>query len=578
MVQNQSIIDEILKKVDIVDVIKEYLPGLKKAGRNYKALCPFHSEKTPSFTVNQEKQLFYCFGCGEGGNVFNFVMKIENLTFPEALKKLALRVGLHIDEKQVGAITAQDKEKIELKKIMEEANYFFQKYLNSSSGKEALEYLKLRNLKAETLRKFSIGLSPDSNDALISELKKKGYSRELILKSGLAKIKEDGKIVDYFRNRIMFPIRDYNGDFIAFGARALNDENPKYLNSQETPLFSKRRVLYGLYEAIESIRKEKKILLVEGYMDVIILHQYGINFAVSSLGTSFSYEQAQNIKRYCNEAYILFDPDNPGISAAIKAAEIMVEKKIYPRICSINSQKDPDEFIIDEGVDEFLSLLKNSKDVLDFKISLVKNKKAEIKTYEKAKIISYLLSTVIKQDDEIIKNEWLKKISENFKVSETILLNYMKKDKTKIEEQELKINMPDDQIPKLEMGFIHLLLKEPKLVKNISDFKIEFLQSEFAKLVFNYLKDSYENFKIEEICTNYPKYASLALRLYMEDIDSNINPSVNILKTAEMIKDVFYNKRWKYLKENLSNLTPEELKEFSELTKIIKLKNNGGLI
>jgi len=569
---NNEKIETIKDKLDIVDVIREYLPGIKKSGKNYKTLCPFHSEKTPSFTVSQEKQIFYCFGCGEGGDVFKFIMKMENVSFYEAVKKLALKANIQIEELNMDVISVEDREKISLKKIMDEASSFYKNYLKSSNGKIALEYLKVRNIKEETIRNFGLGFSPDSDDALIIELKKKNYSKDLILKSGLAKIREDGKLVDYFRNRIMFPIKNYNGEVIAFGGRTLNNGNPKYLNSSETLLFSKRKILYGLFESLNRIRKDKRILLVEGYMDVITLHQYGIDFTLSSLGTSFTYEQAQLIKRYSDEAFIFFDPDNAGINSAIKAADIMVDNGIYPRIIYINENIDPDEFVIKEGVENLYNIINNSPDIIDFKISLIKNKKVDLKANYKSKIISYLVITLQKQKDDIIRNEWIKKISENFKVSEQAILNFINKNNDIRYKEELEFNNSEQKIPSIEKGFIHFLLKKPSLIKEVNSFNPQSLQSDFAKTLFYEIKENGDSLKIDKLCDRHPQYSSMIMKLYLEDIKSDVNWESNIKRAATMIENFADEKRWKELKSRISSLSKEEMDEFSSLTRKIKLK------
>jgi len=574
----KEITEEIKKKLDIVDIIREYLPGLKKAGRNYKTLCPFHGEKTPSFSVNQDKQIFYCFGCGEGGDMFSFVMKIENITFFEAMKKLAPRAGIQMENVDINTLSPADREKIALKKTMETASFHYQKLFKSAAAKKAADYLKGRNIKDETVRNFGIGFAPDSDSLIIPELEKTGFHKNLILKAGLANVKENGRVTDYFRNRIIFPIKNTNGDVIAFGGRIVEDGMPKYLNSPETPLFSKRKTLFGLFESLPRIRKDKKILIVEGYMDVVTLHQFGVNFAVSPLGTSLTPEHAQTIKRYCDEALLLFDPDAAGINAAVKAADILVENGVYPRIGLLRQGLDPDEFLIKEGIEAFYDLLTSATDAIDFKIRLILEKKTEIKAMEKSRIISYLASTLQKQGDEIIRNEWIKKISENFKLSEESIMNRMRKNPAGAKEPGPRQEKQAEAAPPLELGLIHMLLKDPALVRGIPGFRHEMLQSEFSKLLFAEIRDGGDADKehlTTSLCEKFPQYSRNILKISMEELDSDIDPGLNVKRTAQMIELSYNEKKWKQLKSRISQLDAQELKEFAELTKTIKTRSKG---
>ncbi|GAB4030213.1 MAG: hypothetical protein Fur0012_05830 [Elusimicrobiota bacterium] len=560
-------IDEILDKTDIVDVISRYLPGLRKLGKNYKTLCPFHGEKTPSFTVSADKQMFFCFGCQTGGDAITFVMKIENITFSEAAKKLADKAGVLLDEKDFKKISQSDLEKVELKKAVSAAAAFFARYLKSKEGSQAVKYLQGRGIKEETVRSFQIGLAPNSWDALIIEFKSLGISVDIARKAGLLAARENGEPVDLFRDRIMFPIKSFNGDTIAFGGRTNGQATPKYLNSPETPLFSKRNALYGLYQASPTMRKIKKAVIVEGYMDVIALHQYGLTFAVSPLGTSLTQNQCLVLKRYCEEAIVMFDPDWAGINAAIKASDQLVEAGIYPKICLLDQGKDPDEFLVEKGAEAFYEKLQTAKDPIEFKIDLVKKDANSMGPKDKSKTAAFLRETIVRQKDEIIKNEWAKKISQELSIPETLLLSSASAKK------QIQQESPDyglSGVPPVEKGFVHILLKNPSLAISSDGFSSQFLTSNFARTIYSELSSSSGKTTLKELADKYPQYAGAIMAIAVEEIATDIDPVTNLRETKKMLLENYYRNRWKEMKKRLSTLNIEELEEFNELSKIIK--------
>lgn len=342
MLFTDEFINEVKEKNDIVEVISEYT-SLKRSGANYMGLCPFHSEKTPSFSVSSDKQLYYCFGCGAGGTVINFIQNIEGLDFVETVKHLALRAGMGVPEN-----TAEETEESRLKKKIYEMNkiagraYF--NLLNSEKGKIALGYLRNRGLSDSTITKFGLGYSPDSWDFMYKTLKSKGYSDEDTVKSGLCRRSEKGRIFDFFKNRVMFPVMDVRGNVIAFGGRDMTGKSmSKYLNTGDTPVFKKRENLFNLNNAKN--KKEDYIILAEGYMDVISLYQAGFKNAVASLGTSLAPEHSRLIKRYTEKVIISYDSDAAGKNAALRAASILKKDGIKIKILRMKDAKDPDELI-----------------------------------------------------------------------------------------------------------------------------------------------------------------------------------------------------------------------------------------
>ena len=351
MYYSDEIIEEVRSRNDIVDVISTYVK-LQKKGSSYFGLCPFHNEKSPSFSVSRQKQMYYCFGCGAGGNVFTFLMEYENYTFVEALKYLADRAGVELPEEEY---SREAKERADTRAILLEINkaaaqyYYIQ--LKSSRGAVGLEYFKKRKLSDETIKAFGLGYSNKYSDDLYRYLKSKGYKDDMIAKAGLISIDEKNGVYDKFWNRVMFPIMDVNSRVIGFGGRVMGDAKPKYLNSPETMIFDKSRNLYGLNRA----RRTKKpyFLLCEGYMDVISLHQAGFTNTVAPLGTAFTPNQAMLLKRYTNEVILSFDSDGAGIKAALRALPILRQNGLRGRVLSMKPYKDPDELIKAEGAESY---------------------------------------------------------------------------------------------------------------------------------------------------------------------------------------------------------------------------------
>jgi DNA primase len=399
MFYQQDIIDEVLARSDIVDVIGGYV-SLKQKGSSYTGLCPFHREKTPSFSVSADKQLFKCFGCGEAGNVFGFIMKTENLAFPEAVRFLADRAHYTLPEGKFEPDAAKTKAvKEKLFAVNKLAARFFFDCLNSADGETAAAYLDKRRVSQSARRRFGLGASPDKWDSLYKFLKNEGYGDDILKQSGLV-LYEKGPH-DKFRNRLMFPIFSALGEVTGFGGRILNDGNPKYLNSPETPVFEKSKNLYGINYARKS--KAKELILVEGYMDVIALNQAGFTNAVASLGTAFNKEHARLLKRYAPKAVLVFDSDTAGVTATLRAIPELENNGITCRVLTLSGAKDPDEFIAAYGSEAFQNAVDQAAGSVSFRISAVRNKYNLSKTEERvdftaeaAKLLAALPSAVEK--------------------------------------------------------------------------------------------------------------------------------------------------------------------------------------
>lgn len=368
---SDEIIEEVRSRNDIVDVVGQYV-HLTKKGANHFGLCPFHNEKSGSFCVSGHKQMFYCFGCGAGGNVITFLMKYDNLTFQEALKQLADRAGVKLpdEDNSPQAKAMRDKRQLLLDINKEAAKYYYYQ-LRSPAGQKGMEYFRKRELSDETMQKFGLGFAGVSSTDLVKHLKKLGYQDKQIIDAGLASYDEKYGTHDKFWNRVMFPIQDASQKVIGFGGRVLGDGKPKYLNSPETPIFDKSRNLFGLNLAKNS--RAGYMIICEGYMDVIAMHQAGFNMAVASLGTAFTTGQALILKRYTDEVILSYDSDEAGTKAAIRGIGILKEAGLKGKVLDLRPHKDPDEFIKNEGREAFEQRIKNAENPFFFEVRIMEN-------------------------------------------------------------------------------------------------------------------------------------------------------------------------------------------------------------
>ena len=411
---SEDLIEEVRMKNDIVDVISGYVK-LQKKGSSYFGLCPFHNEKSPSFSVSRQKQMYYCFGCGAGGNVFTFIMEYENFTFVEALKMLAERAGVELPEMEY---SKEAKEKADLRATLLEINKLAAKYfyaqLKSQSGSAGYQYLKKRGLSEETITAFGLGYSNKYSDDLYRYLKTKGYSDTLLAKAGLISIDEKNGVYDKFWNRVMFPIMDVNNHVIGFGGRVMGDAKPKYLNSPETEVFDKSRNLYGLNRARTS--RKSYFLICEGYMDVISLHQAGFTNAVASLGTALTTGHASLIKRYVNEVYLTYDSDEAGTKAALRAIPILREAGISAKIIRMEPYKDPDEFIKNRGAEAFEERIAKARNGFMFSIEVLE-KQFDMNSPEgKTAFYNEVARRLGEFEEEIERNNYIEAVAEKYQV------------------------------------------------------------------------------------------------------------------------------------------------------------------
>ena len=427
---------EIKNAADIVDMVSEVV-HLKKAGKNFVGLCPFHTEKTPSFTVSAEKQIFYCFGCGAGGNIFSFLMKNEGLAFPEAARSLARRYGIDIPSH---SLTPEQKKRMSERESLLEINrqamdFFSQALRRDTSGQVAMAYLKKRDLSSDIINRFNIGYAPRGWDHLLNFFSKKGVPLARVEKSGLILPKKDGRgYYDRFRDRIVFPIIDVNQTVIGFGGRVMDDSLPKYLNSPETPVYNKSRSLYGLHLSKDKCRKAQSVYIVEGYLDLLTLHQHGIENAVATLGTALTADHVRMLSRYVPRMILVYDSDEAGIRSALRCIDIFWkehvdfsrgdvfrEEKADTHILVLPAGHDPDSYVFEHGPEEFLKAASKSPGIITFLMNRAVDKYG-LSTEGKIRIISELQQSLAAINDRVAQALYIKQLAERIGIAETAIL------------------------------------------------------------------------------------------------------------------------------------------------------------
>jgi DNA primase len=426
MAEAGSFADKVKQQADIVRVIGEYVP-LKKAGQNFKGLCPFHAEKTPSFNVHPTKQIYHCFGCGQGGDVFKFVMEMEKCAFPEAIRIVAEKCGIAVP-RQKERSPEERKENQQRSVFVEmhrEAQTFFVRQIEGTlEGKAARAYLEDRGLDMYAIARFGIGYAPSGGDALLRHLKAK-YNEKLLLESGLvSRDQNGGRLFDRFRRRITFPISNESGKIVAFGARALGDDMPKYLNSPETPIYSKSNVLYHMDRAKDALRRQDFAILVEGYMDAIAVARAGISNVVASCGTSLAEPQIKLLGRFTRRVVVNYDPDTAGQTATERSLSLLLEHDFEVRVLALppvgDKKADPDLFIRERGKDEYLKLLKEAPPYVDYLIA--RARQMDLTTGEgKLRAVNFLLPYVQRIPNRILRSEWATRIAQQLRVDEPVL-------------------------------------------------------------------------------------------------------------------------------------------------------------
>ncbi len=573
----KEIIEEIKARCDIASVIGDYIK-IQPSGQNYKALCPFHVEKTPSFHISTAKQVYKCFGCGEGGDVINFVMKIENLDFMDAVRLLANRCGIDINFN----IDEETKQKIELSKKYQDihteaARFYFSNLVKSKN--RGYDYLRNRGLDDKTIKRFGLGYSQDSWNSLMDYLiEEKGYSQEELLECGLiGKSTKTDKYYDKFRNRVMFPIFDYRGNVIGFGGRVLDDSLPKYLNSPDTLIFNKRHNLYGLNFARKNL-SSRTVILVEGYMDLISLYQYGIQIAVATLGTALTSQQARLIKRYADNVIISYDSDGPGTKASLRAIDILVEAGLSVKVLDLKDAKDPDEYVRKYGTDEYRKAMKDAVPRIKFKIDNLKSSfdlskdQDNIKFAQEAvNIIKQLkspveidyyikyLSEIVQLDEDAVKREIYGKSYSSRNLANGKFNNKFNKKEEK----------PIEKMDAIQHGEELTEIKLMKIMMNIPEAREKVLLKidekellmEDSKKIINYLSkiDSEKIVEPDELEGINDEYIKSLKKTSLESINTK-----NMKEIEETVKSVRRNS----LKKKIDNLRMKQ-EELGAKSKIL---------
>lgn len=480
---DKSKIEEIKNRVDIVDLVSEYLT-LKKAGRNFTGLCPFHQEKTPSFSVNRDKQIFYCFGCGEGGNVITFLMKIADKTFPEAIKDLAEKTGVILPPMSSGKEGRQkDSLKEGIINLNLKAAQQFSRNLSSPAGAAARKYLQDRGIAEDIVKQFRLGYVPDTWRSLTDYIEKNGMSLKLAEQGGLIIVGKEGSFYDRFRGRLIFPIENVFGEIIAFGGRMMEKGEPKYLNSPESPVYTKGKNLYGLNKAKEEIRKKGFALIVEGYFDLISLWNAGICNVVATLGTALTREHLDLLRRYTVDVVALFDPDEAGRKALDRSLELFLSAEMRARALILPGGYDPDDYVRKFGKEKLEELISRSQSLSDY---YIENVLGDGKTFEdKRDMIKTAMEFIVKINDKKEKDLFIKRIAEKTGLNEELLIKETYKTVTRGEIRSGKakqpVNINSDMV---ELHLIQLMLEYPQKITQVENENIldYFLQPELQNL------------------------------------------------------------------------------------------------
>ena len=525
MAFSEQFLEEIAIRNDIAEVVGTYVSFAKRTGSNQVALCPFHSEKTPSFSVSSDKQMYYCFGCHKGGGVINFIMEIENLPFPDAVRFLADRAGIAVPQDEKDDANAKRRETF--LKVNKEAARYFHQALGTPLGEQAVSYINKRAISREMVKSFGLGVAPDTWGSLTEHLLSKGYSQSQLIEAGLVrKSSKTGGVYDAFRNRLMFPIIDVRGNVLGFSGRSLGDEQPKYLNTSDTALFQKSRNLYGIHLARKS--KAEYFLLAEGNIDVIALHQAGFDSAVAALGTAFTQEQARLMHRYKQEVIIAFDADNAGQKAAERAIGILEKTGIRVRVIRIAEGKDPDDFIKEHGRDAFLNLLEQRETHIEFRLlSLQKNYDLSLDP-ERVSYLQEAEKLLAGLDSEVELEVYARRVAQIANISPESLRTQVKKRqeinrKQQKRKREAEAMRPTQTMqPKMrtmryenaysaaaEQGLIRLMLHDPTLfTKEEIPLKTEDFSSAFLGRVYEILLERIKTGKEISVVTLTPLFSS----------------------------------------------------------------------
>ncbi|HHV74616.1 MAG TPA: DNA primase [Thermoanaerobacterium sp.] len=540
MSYSKDVIDRVIEENDIVDVVSSYV-SLKKSGKDFKGLCPFHHEKTPSFNVSQEKQLYHCFGCQASGNVITFVMNIENVGFKEAVEFLADRAGIEIEEENLSGLEYQKKKlKDEIYEVNRLAALFYHRYLYSKFGQAALKYLYDRGIDDITIKRFGLGLSPSSGLELLKYLKRRNYNIDVLVRAGLVSKSSTGSYYDRFKNRVIFPIIDEKNNVIGFGGRVMDDAKPKYLNTPETVVFKKGKTLYGINYAKKS--KEDMFIIVEGYMDAIALYQSGLDNVVASLGTALTLEQGRLIKKYKNTVVISYDADEAGIEATMRGLNLLDELDLNVNILTVPNGKDPDEYVRKEGFDAFKKLLEKTDTLIEYKIKKYKQDLDLGKPSDRIKYIKKVCKDLATVKDEVKRDVYISIVSKDAEIPENTIraeidqfvkgfLQNNKKIRYTVGNNRHNIKYSGaKKIPSLKY-LIALLLIDNKLYSRVKGkLSVDDIEDEHLKAVMSYIFERLED-------GGHVDAKDLSFMLDNADLKDEFNDIFNVLYSEKVASE-----------------------------------------
>jgi DNA primase len=564
-------VDEIKAQIDIVDFLSRYL-DLKRAGRNYKALCPFHPEKTPSFVVNPEKQFFHCFGCGVGGDIITFVMRYEGVGFLDAVRILAEKAGIKIETSATEFSTSITRRT--LLNIHQKTSEFFRQQLQKTP--EAKEYLKRRGLSNEIIATFMLGYAPSGGDLLYRYLMDEGYTEGQILQAGVCKKTEDGVIMDMFRRRVIFPITSIRGEVIAFGGRVVSEEQlgPKYLNSPESPIFKKSSELFGLYQAKEEIKKKGYAILMEGYLDVLTSHQFGLTNTVAPLGTSLTEGQVRRLKTLTEKVLLVFDSDEAGLKASKRALALCCQAGITAKVLLLPEGEDPDTFLRRYGVEGFKKLFSETKDIVDFYFSIQN---------EETETVRELVEVIAEVRDSIMKGSLLKRVSEKTGIPEQFLIEEMKVYR-RIPKSEIsdRIQQTKVVVPDAEKTILAIFASHPEYSELInSRVSPEMFENPLVKTIYlkltNTTPETFLNDVLEEEEMSFLSSLIVNLKVDREELEEIILDCVKKIRAKSLRRRITELQAW--IKEAEKQKDQETLIELQQkFLSIIKEGKSEGIL
>ena len=564
-------INEVRKKADIVDIISDYIP-IEPKGKNYFALCPFHDDHNPSLSISREKQIFNCFTCHTGGNVFNFVMEYENVSFPEAVKIVGNKVGIDLQYKT----STKSMVSSPLFKVMDLAKKYYLNKINTTKGVEAKKYLNNRGIDNDTISLFEIGLASDEKDSLVTFLNKQNIENNILNDLGLLTI-NGPEVYDTFRNRIMVPIHNLEGNTVGFGGRTYNnDESAKYINTKETNIFKKGHILFNYHMAKSHVKKYKSIILVEGYFDVIKMSASGIDNVVALMGTAVTNDQIAALKKLRTTIILLLDSDQAGKNASITVGDLLTKNKVSCKVVDLGDEKDPDDYIDKHGVDKLQKLIKDAQDFIDFKLKMLKEKYDINKIEELSEFIQEILTT-IENLEPLAKDLALNKISKEYNLDINILKDRLPKETKKITKT-IEPTIKKDKYRELANTLLYFLANDKnyaRIYKNEVNIFKEKEERELAGEIYLYQKEN-EEYNFADFLT-YIAHNEVLYNRSHEILNENLDKEMNndiFLKYVEAMKTILKEDDIKKLLEKIKNENDPN-KKIDLINKLTKLKKEG---